>query len=118
MAVSERISFSRDAFSRATPNFCVLQSGGKVSTYILTDAKNALLLLVFTHVRYDMPRAKDENKAYSCLIFLNVQPNEIPRIIKHVQNATFVLTRPTNVYTHQNLSGFLPKECQWVYKLF
>ena len=118
MAVLERTSFSRDAFWRAAPKFYVLYSGDIVSTYILTDARNALLLLAVTHVRYGMPHGKNkENKAYSRLIFLNLQPNGIPRIIEHVQNATFVLTRRTNVYTHHNLSDFLPKECQWVQKL-
>ena len=118
MAILERTSFSCDAFWRAAPKFCVLHSGDIVSTYILTDARNALLLLAVTHVCYAMPHGKNkENKAYSRLIFLNLQPNGIPRIIEHVQNATFVLTRRTNVYTHHNLSDFLPKECQWVQKL-
>ena len=41
-----------------------------------------------------MPHGKNkENKAYSRLIFLNLQFNGIPWIIEHVQNATFVLTR-------------------------
>ena len=89
-----------------------------VSTYILTDARNALLFLVVTHVRYDVSHDKNkDNKDYNRLIFLNIQPNEIPQIIEHVQNAMFVLTTQTNVYTHHNLSDFLPKECQWVQKL-
>ena len=118
MAVLKRISFSRDKLWRATPKIYVLHSGDIVSTYILTDARNALLLLVFTHVHYDMPhRENKENKAYSCRIFWNLQPNEIPRIIDHMQNGTFVLTRLSNVYTHHNLSDFLPKECQWIQKL-
>ena len=118
MAVLERISFSRDRLWRATPKFYVLHSGDIVSTYILTDARNALLLLAVTHVRYGMPHGKNkENKAYSRLIFLNLQPNGIPRIIEHVQNATFVLTRQSNVYTQHNLSDFLPKVCQWAQKL-
>ena len=115
MVVLERTSFSHDAFWRVAPKFCVLHSGDIVSTYILTNARNALLLLVVTHIRYDMPHDKNkENKAYSRLIFLNLQPNGIPRIIEHVKNAMFVLTRRTNVYTHHNLSDFPPKECQWV----
>ena len=70
MAVFERTTFSRYAFSRAAPKCFVLLSGVKVSTYILTDARNALLLLAATHVRYGMPhRENKENKAYSCLIF-------------------------------------------------
>ena len=94
MAILERTSFVGDAFWRATPNIFVLHSGDIVSTYILTDAKNALLLLVVTHVRYDMPHGKNkEKKSNSRLIFLNLQPNAIPRIIEHVQNATFVLTK-------------------------
>ena len=85
---------------------------------MLVDARNALLLLALTHVRYDIPHSKNkENKAYSRLIFLNLQPNGIHLTIEHVQNATFVLTRQSNVYTHHNLSDFLPKECQWVQKL-
>ena len=118
MAVLERISFSRDAFWRAAPKFSVLHIGDIVSTYMLIDAKNALVLLAVTHVRYVIPHDKNkENKAYSRLIFLNLKPNGIPRIIEHVQNATFVFTRRTSVSTHHNLSDFLPKECQWVQKL-
>ena len=118
MAVLERTSFSRDAFWRTAPKFCVLHSGDIVSTYILTDATNTLLLLAITHVHYGMPHGKNkENKAYSRPLFLNLQPNGIPRIIEHVQNATFILTRRTNVCTHHNLSDILPKVCQWVIKL-
>ena len=118
MAVLERISFSRDGLWRATPKFYVLHSGDIVSTYILTDARNALLLLAVTHVRYGIPDGKNkENKAYRRLIFLNLKPNGIPRIIEHVQNETLVLTRRTNVCTHHNISDFLPKECQWIQKL-
>ena len=118
MAVLEIISFSRDAFWRAATKFCVLHSGDIASTYILTDARNALLLLVVTDVRYGLPHGKKkENKAYICLIFLNLQHIGIPWIIEHVQNATFVLTRMTNVYTHHNFSDFLSKEYQWVQKL-
>ena len=48
-----------------------------------------------------MPHGKNmENKAYSRVIFLNLQPNRIAPIIEHVQNARFVLTRWTNVDTH------------------
>ena len=118
MAVFERTTFSRYAFSRAAPKCFVLLSGVKVSTYILTDARNALLLLAVTHVHYCLRHGKNkENKAYSRLMFLNLQPNGIPRIIEHVQNTTFVLTRRTNVCTHHNLSDFLPKQRQWVEKL-
>ena len=118
MAVLERTSFPRDAFSCATPKFCVLHCGNIVSTYILTDARNALLLLAVTHLRYGMPHGNNkENKAYSRLIFLNLQPNGIPRITEHAQNVNLVLSRRTNVYTHHTLSDFLPKECQWVKEL-
>ena len=118
MAVLERTSFSRDVFCRARPQFCVPHSGDIVSTYMLTDARNALLLLAITHVRHGMPHGENkENKAYSRLIFLNLQPNGIPQIIEHVQNAMFVLTRRTNVYIHHSLPDFLPKECQWIQKL-
>ena len=98
MAVLERTSFSRDAFWRAAPKYYVLHSGDIVSTYILTDARNVLLLLTITHIRYGMPHDKSkENKVYSRVIFLNSQPNGIPRIIEHVQNATFVHTMRSNV---------------------
>ena len=118
MAVLERTSFSRDAFRHAAPKFCVLHSGDIVSTYILTDERNALLLLVVTRVSYDMPHDKNkEKKAYNRLIFLNLQPNGVPRIIELVQNAMFILTTWTNVYTHHNLLDFLPKVSQRVQKL-
>ena len=58
MAVLERISFSRNAFWHDALKFNVLHSGDIVSTYILTDARNALLLLVVTYVRYVMPHGK------------------------------------------------------------
>src|SRR3954470_12058625 len=115
MAVLERTSFYRDVFWHAAPKFCVLHNGDILSTYIVTDARNALLLLAVTHVRYVMVHGKNkENKAYIRLTFLNLRPNGIPRVIEHVQNATFVHTRWTNVYTHHSLLDFLPKECQWV----
>ena len=102
--------FSRHAFWCAAPKFCVLYSGDIISTYILTDAWNALRLLAVTHVNYGIRHDKNkENQAYRRLIFLNLQPNGIPRIIEHVQNATFFFTRQSNVYTHHNLLDFLPK---------
>ena len=111
MAVLERTSFSRDAFWRAAPKFCVLHSGYIVSTYILTDGRNAHLLLAITHIRYVMPHGKNkENKAYCRLIFLYLQPIGISRIRQHVQNVTFVHTRQTNVYTQNSLLDFHPKE--------
>ena len=73
MAVLEIISFSRDTFLRAASKLYVLHTGDIVSTYILTDARNALLLLAVTHVRYSMPHDKNkDNKAYSRLIFFNL----------------------------------------------
>ena len=85
MASLESISFSRDAFWRAAPKFYLVHSADIVSTYMLTDARNALLLLAVTHVCYAMPHGKNkENRAYSRLIFLSLQPNGIPRIIEHV----------------------------------
>ena len=104
MAVLDRISFSRDGLWRATPKFYVLHSGDIVSTYILTDARNALLLLAVKHIRYDMPHGKNkENKAYRLWIYLNLRPNGISRIIEHVQKATFVPTGVTNVYNQRNI---------------
>ena len=111
MAILERTSFSSDTFWRAGLKFCVLRSGDSVFTYILINARNALLLLVVTHVRYGMPHGENkENMAYSRCIFLNLQPNGMPRITGHAQNAMFVLTRWTNVYTHDNFMDFLPND--------
>ena len=48
------------------PTFLVLYSGDIISTYILTDARNALLFLAFTRMSYSMPSGENkENKAYS-----------------------------------------------------
>ena len=111
MAVLERTSFSRDAFCLTAPKFCVLDSGDIVSTYILIDARNALLFLAVTHISCSMPHGeKKENKAYSRWIFLNLRPNGIARIMEHLQKAMFVPTRGTNVYNQRNLSNFLQKE--------
>ena len=111
MAVLERTSFSCDAFCLTAPKFCVLDSGDIVSTYIFTDARNALSFLAVTHISYNMPHGENkENKAYSPWIFLNLWPNGIARIIEHLQKATFVPTRGTNVYNKCNLSNFLQKE--------
>ena len=63
MAILERTSFSCDAFWRAAPKIRVLNSGDIVSTYVLIDARNALLLLVVAHVRYGKPHSENkENK--------------------------------------------------------
>src|SRR6266566_4508823 len=111
MAVLERTSFSRDAFCLSAPKFCVLNRGDIVSTYILTDARNALSFLAVTRISYSMPHGKNkENKAYSRWIFLNLRPNGIARIIEHLQKATFVPTRWINVYNQRNLLNFLQKE--------
>ena len=85
MAVVERTSFSRDAFCLTAQIFCVLDSGDIVSTYILTDAKNALLFLAVTHISYSMSHGENkENKAYSRWVFLNLRQNGIARIIGHL----------------------------------
>ena len=64
MVVLERTSFSHDAFWRAATKFCVLHGGDFISTYVLIDARNALLLLVVAHICYDMPHGENkENKA-------------------------------------------------------
>ena len=60
---------------------------------------------------YSMPSGENkENKAYSRWIFFNLRPNEIARIIEHLQKGTFVPTRGANVYKQHNLSNFLQKE--------
>ena len=60
---------------------------------------------------YNMPSGENkENKAYSRWIFFNLRPNEIARIIEHLQKGTFVPTRGDNVYKEHNLSNFLQKE--------
>ena len=111
MAVLERTSFSRDAFCLTAPKFCVLDSGDIVSTYILIDARNALLFLAVTHISCSMPHGENkENKAYSRWIFFNLRPNEIARIIEHLQKGTFVPTWGANVYKQHNPSNFLQKE--------
>ena len=111
MAVLERISLSRDAFLCNALKFSALDTGDIVSTYILTDARNALWFLAVTHISYSMPHGENkEYKAYSRWIFLNLRPNVIARTIEHVQKATFVLTGETNVHNQRNLSNFLQKE--------
>ena len=60
---------------------------------------------------YSMPSGENkENKAYSHWIFFNLRPNEIARIIEHLQKGTFVPTRGANVYKQDNLLNFLQKE--------
>ena len=111
MAVLERITLSRDAFLRNALKFCVLDTRDIVSTYILTDARNALWFLAVTHISYSMRHGENkEYKAYSRWIFLNLRPNGIARTIEHVQKAMFVLTGESNVYNQRNLSNFLQME--------
>ena len=99
------------AFRLTAPKFLVLYSGDIVYTQILTDARNALLFLAFTRMSYSMPSGENkENKAYSRWIFFNLRPNEIARIIEHLQKGTFVPTRGANVYKQHNLQNFLQKE--------
>ena len=93
------------------PKFIVLYSGNIVSTYILTDARNALLFLAFTRMSYSMPSGENkESKAYSRSIFFNLRPNQIARILEHLQKGTFPPTRGASVYKQHNLSNFLQKE--------
>ena len=111
MAVLERISLSHDAFLHNALKFFVLNTGGIVSIYILTDARNALWFLAVTHISYSMPHGENkEYKAYSRWIFFNLRPNGIAWSIEHVQKARFVLTGETNVYNQHNLSNCLQKE--------
>ena len=111
MAVLESTSFFGDAFGLTALKFLVLYSGDIVSTYILRDARNALLFLAFTRMSYSMPSGKNkENKAYSHWIFFNLRPNEIARIIEHLQKGAFVPTRGDTVYKQYNLANFLQKE--------
>ena len=99
------------AFWLIAPKFLVLYRGDIVSTYILTDARKALLFLAFTRMSYNMPSGENkENKAYSRWIFFNLRPNEIAPIIEHLQKGTFVPTRGANVYKQHNLMNFLQKE--------
>ena len=60
---------------------------------------------------YSMPFGENkENKACRRRIFFNLRPNEIARIIEHLQKGTFVPTRGANVYKQDNLLNFLQKE--------
>ena len=65
MAVLERTLFSRDALWHAAPKYCVLHGGDIVSTYVLIDAKNSLLLLDVTHVRYGKPHGENKEAVFS-----------------------------------------------------
>ena len=69
------------------------------------------MFLAFTHMSYSLPSGENkENKAYSRWIFFNLWPNEIARIIEHLQKGTFVRTRGAIVYKQHNLSNFHQKE--------
>src|SRR6187401_2144718 len=104
MAVLERISLSPDAFLCNALTLCVLNIGDIVCTYISTDARNGLWFMAVRHISYTMPRDENkEYKAYRLWIYLNLQPNGISRIIEHVQKATLVPTRVTNVYNQRNI---------------
>ena len=62
-------------------------------------------------VSYSMPFGENkENKAYSRWIFFNLRPNEIARIIEHLQKGTFVPTTGANVYKQHIHMNFLQKE--------
>ena len=66
---------------------------------------------LITCMSYNMASGENkENKAYSLWFFFNLRPNEIARIIEHLQKGTFVPTRGANVYKQHNLSNFLQKE--------
>ena len=118
MTVHENTSFSRDTFCLTTPKFLVLYSGDIASTYILIDAMNALLFLVFTRMSYNMPSGENkENKAYGRWIFFYLRPNEIARIIEHLQKGMFVPTGGL-MYIRNIISQISFKsKCQWVQKL-
>ena len=58
-----------------------------------------------------MPSGENkENQAYSRWIFFNLRPNEIARIIEHLQKPTFVPSRGANFYKQHTLLNFLQKE--------
>ena len=99
------------AFCLTAPKFLVLYSGNIASTYILIDARNAILFLALTPMSYSIPSGENKgNKACSRWIFFSLRSNEIARIIEHLQKGMFVPTRGANVYKQHNLSNFLQKE--------
>src|SRR4051812_19571916 len=59
-AIFWKLMSGKPVATRAAAKFCVLHSGDIVPTYILTDARNSLLLLVVTHVRHSMPHGKNK----------------------------------------------------------
>ena len=110
------------AFCLIAPKFLVLYRGDIVSTYVLTDARNALLFLAFTRMSYSMPCGENkENKAYICWIFFNLRPNEIAQIIEHLQKGTFVLPGRLMSISNSlsNIISWIPfkRKFQWVQKL-
>ena len=115
MAVFDRTSLSRDAFCLTARKFLVLYSGDIVSTYILTDARNALLFLAFMRMSYSMPSGENkENKAYSRWILFKLRPNEIARIIEHLQKGMFVPTRGLMSISNIICRISFKRKCQWV----
>ena len=111
MEVLENTLYSREAFCLTAVKFLVLYREDTVSTYILTDVRNALLFLALTRMSYSMPSGENkENKAYTRWIFFNLRPNEIARIIEHLQKGTFVPTRGANDYKQHNLLIFHQNE--------
>ena len=106
------------AFCLIAPKFLVLYRGDIVSTYILTDARNALLFLAFTRMSYSMPSGENkENKAYSRWIFFNLRPNEIARIIEHLQKGSLSLTGGLMSISNIISQISFKRKCQWVQKL-
>ena len=118
MVVLERTSFSRDAFCLNAPTFLFLYSGDIVSTYILTDARNALLFLDFTRMSYSMPSGEnEENKSYSHWIFFNLRPNEIAWNIEHLQKGSLSLTGGLMSISNIISQISFKRKCQLVKKL-
>ena len=112
-------------------HFLVTRSGTLLQNFV-----SSIVEILFPHIYWPMPgmpsyywlshtyvthfrtaKTKRIMLIVALFFFLNLQPNGIHRVKEHVQNATFVLTRWTNVYTHHNLLDFLPKVCQWFKKL-
>ena len=118
MAVLERISLSRDVFLCNALKFCVLDTADIVSTYILTNARNAHWFLTITHISYSMRHGKNkEYKAYSRWIFLNLRPNGIAWIIEHLQKAMSVPTRGLMSIINVISQISFRWKCQWAQKL-
>ena len=118
MAVLESTSFSLCALCLTVQKILVLYSEDIASTYILIDARNALLFLAFTRMSYSMPSGEnEENKSYSHWIFFNLRPNEIAWIIELLQKGKFSL--PGGLMSISNIISriSIKRKCQWVQKL-